>query len=115
MTKDNQERIRIAQAQTKQANDLFDHARYEEALVLYNKALKHTPDDPYILTNKGNTLFELGRKEEALVCFDQSLKLQPDDSVTLYNKGLVTRVSRGVYKYKLGPILVKLLEDYLEG
>jgi predicted transcriptional regulator len=33
----------------------------------------------------------------------------------LYNKGLVTRVSRGVYKYKLGPILVKLLEDYLEG
>ncbi len=32
----------------------------------------------------------------------------------LYNKGLVDRVSRGIYKYKLGPILVKLLEDYLE-
>lgn len=32
----------------------------------------------------------------------------------LYNKGLVDRVSRGVYKYKLGPILVKLLEGYLE-
>lgn len=33
----------------------------------------------------------------------------------LNNKGLVDRVARGVYKYKLGPILVKLLEDYLRG
>lgn len=33
----------------------------------------------------------------------------------LFNKGLVDRVSRGVYKYKLGPLLVKLLEQYFEG
>jgi predicted transcriptional regulator len=33
----------------------------------------------------------------------------------LFNKGLVDRVSRGVYKYKLGPLLVKLLEEYFEG
>jgi predicted ArsR family transcriptional regulator len=33
----------------------------------------------------------------------------------LNNKGLVNRVARGVYKYKLGPILVKLLEEYLRG
>jgi predicted transcriptional regulator len=32
----------------------------------------------------------------------------------LYNKGLVDRVSRGVYRYKLGPLLVKLLESYFE-
>jgi len=32
----------------------------------------------------------------------------------LFNKGLVDRVSRGVYKYNLGPILVKLLDKYLE-
>jgi predicted transcriptional regulator len=30
----------------------------------------------------------------------------------LYNKGLVDRVSRGIYKYKLGPILVPLLRQY---
>ncbi|MGD2142085.1 MAG: helix-turn-helix domain-containing protein [Candidatus Bathyarchaeota archaeon] len=33
----------------------------------------------------------------------------------LHNKGLVERVSRGVYKYKLGPVLVKLLGEFLEG
>ena len=33
----------------------------------------------------------------------------------LYNKGLVDRVSRGVYKYKLGPLLVRLLKEYFEG
>lgn len=32
----------------------------------------------------------------------------------LFNKGLVDRVSRGIYRYKMGPILVKLLEHYLE-
>jgi predicted ArsR family transcriptional regulator len=32
----------------------------------------------------------------------------------LNNKGLVERVSRGVYRYKLGPIIVKLLERYLD-
>jgi predicted transcriptional regulator len=31
----------------------------------------------------------------------------------LNNKGLVDRVSRGVYRYKLGPILVPLLKEYL--
>jgi len=33
----------------------------------------------------------------------------------LNNKGLVDRVARGVYRYKLGPILIKLLEDYFGG
>jgi len=32
----------------------------------------------------------------------------------LFNKGLVDRVSRGVYRYKLGPILVTLLEEHFE-
>ena len=32
----------------------------------------------------------------------------------LYNKGLVDRVSRGVYRYKLGPLLVPLLEEYFQ-
>ncbi len=31
------------------------------------------------------------------------------------NKGLVDPVSRGVYKYKLGPILVNLLKEYFRG
>ena len=30
----------------------------------------------------------------------------------LNNKGLVDRVARGIYRYKLGPILVRLLEEY---
>lgn len=33
----------------------------------------------------------------------------------LHNKGLVERVSRGVYRYKLGVILAPLLRRYLEG
>jgi len=32
----------------------------------------------------------------------------------LNNKGLVDRVSRGVYTYKLGPILALLLKEYFE-
>ena len=39
-------------------------------------------------------------------------------NIALFNlnkKGLVDRVARGVYRYKLGPILIKLLEDYFGG
>jgi len=32
----------------------------------------------------------------------------------LYNKGLVDRISRGVYRYKLGPLLVPLLKEYFQ-
>ena len=38
-------------------------------------------------------------------------------NIALFNlnkKGLVERVSRGVYKYQLGPILVELLSKYFE-
>jgi len=33
----------------------------------------------------------------------------------LNNKGLVERVSRGVYKYRLGPLLVPLLKEFWKG
>lgn len=33
----------------------------------------------------------------------------------LNNKGLVVRVSRGVYKYRLGPLLVPLLKEFWKG
>lgn len=36
-------------------------------------------------------------------------------NIALFNlnkKGLVERVSRGVYRYRLGPILVELLKEY---
>ncbi len=33
----------------------------------------------------------------------------------LNNKGLVDRVSRGVYKYRLGPLLVPLLKEFWKG
>jgi len=32
----------------------------------------------------------------------------------LYNKGLVDRISRGVYRYRLGPLLVPLLKEYFK-
>lgn len=32
----------------------------------------------------------------------------------MHNKGLVERVSRGLYRYKLGPILANILRKHLE-
>jgi predicted transcriptional regulator len=32
----------------------------------------------------------------------------------MHNKGLVERVSRGIYRYKLGPILASILKKHLE-
>jgi predicted transcriptional regulator len=38
-------------------------------------------------------------------------------NIALYNlnkKDLVERISRGIYRYKLGPILVELLREYFQ-
>ncbi|UCG99477.1 MAG: tetratricopeptide repeat protein, partial [Burkholderiales bacterium] len=53
--------------------------RLEEALASYDRALRLTPDDPDVHTNRGNVLKDLGRLEEALASYDRALRLTPDD------------------------------------
>lgn len=63
--------------------------RYEEALGLFDRALKNNPRHPEALNNRGNVLKELKRYEEALASYDKSLSVRPGDAETYANRGVV--------------------------
>ncbi|MEH2073659.1 MAG: tetratricopeptide repeat protein [Nostoc sp.] len=64
-------------------------ARYEEALVSYNKALIIQDDNPIIYFCQGNVLGKLGRYEEALNSYDKALQIKDDYGEAWNNRGSV--------------------------
>jgi ATP-dependent DNA helicase RecG len=72
-------------------NDLFLEARYEEALISYDEAIKLKPDNPNIWFNKGAALRRLSRYEEALISFGKAIELKPDNPNIWFNKGAALR------------------------
>jgi protein O-GlcNAc transferase len=64
---------------------------YEEALVLFTKALALDPDNLEALGNRGSVLGVLGRFEEALNDYDRALMLAPGHVMLLYNRGNTLR------------------------
>jgi len=52
--------------------------QYQDAMDIYNKILKISPDDPITLNNRGATYEELGRYDDALTDYNNSLELMPD-------------------------------------
>ncbi len=61
--------------------------QHQEAIELYDKALKLDPNYVNALYNKGNTLSNLGKYQEAIELYDKALKIKPDAVLALYNKG----------------------------
>ena len=60
----------------------------EEAIKLYDEALKIKPDDYDSLRQKGVSLSELGKEEEAIKLFNEVLRIKPDDYRSLCSKGV---------------------------
>jgi tetratricopeptide (TPR) repeat protein/glycosyltransferase involved in cell wall biosynthesis len=67
--------------------ELWSAERFEEALVIYDRALAIRPAHPVLLNNRGNSLFGLKRFEEALASYGQALAIQPDYADALNNRG----------------------------
>jgi tetratricopeptide (TPR) repeat protein/L-ascorbate metabolism protein UlaG (beta-lactamase superfamily) len=59
-----------------------------EAIELYDQALKIKPDDYNSLQQKGVSLSTLGKNNEAIELYDQALKIKPDDHTSLQQKGV---------------------------
>jgi predicted O-linked N-acetylglucosamine transferase (SPINDLY family) len=63
--------------------------RFDEAIVLLNKALKQNPGDLTARGHYAHALMAAQRLEEALVAFDQLLAVQPANFEALYNRGVI--------------------------
>lgn len=72
-----------------QANTLLQLQRYQEALVIYEKAGDIKPDYPQAWYGQGQALFQLKKYEQALRVYDKAIQLQPDYLEAWNNRGLV--------------------------
>ena len=59
----------------------------DEALRLFDRALKIDPHNADILADKGNVLTQLGRHHDALLCYQQAVSLNAGHWHALQNQG----------------------------
>jgi cytochrome c-type biogenesis protein CcmH/NrfG len=69
----------------KLADYLYDHGKYEQAIVWYQKAVQLDPTNVNASTDLGTCYFNVGRTDDALRQFHQSLAIEPRHQPTLFN------------------------------
>ena len=58
---------------------LLEEKKYEDALEIFEEALKLDPKNPDLLNQKGVALRSLGRYNEAIESYTKSLEIDPKD------------------------------------
>lgn len=81
------ERFKKANDYCDNADELSSQRRYEEALWMFNKALRIDPDHIRADIGRGNALFNCHCYHEALLAFNQHLQIYPRRVPALLGKG----------------------------
>ncbi len=69
--------------------------RHQEAIACYDEALRQSPDEPVLHSNRGNALSHLDRLDEALAAFARAVALRPRYDTAFANRALaLTRAGR---------------------
>lgn len=69
------------------ALDLCEDKQYQDALILFDKAIIIEPTKEHAWINKGACLAQLLEPDKALECFNRALDLNENSASTWYNKG----------------------------
>jgi tetratricopeptide (TPR) repeat protein len=75
--------------------DMANAKRYDDALTLFENALKIDPDNDIGWGDKALILDKQGKTDEALISFSKALSINPKNAITWHNKGLsLLRIKR---------------------
>jgi len=61
--------------------------KHDEAIKVFDEAIRLDPNDAAAWTSKGDSLYGQGRFDEAIKAFDEAIRLDTNDSVAWYIKG----------------------------
>jgi len=79
--------FRMSTSAIAQADRLVKEGRYEEAIALYDRAIRMGSKPATAWTSKGVAFKRLGRLDEAMRCHNVALKLNPKNEIAWCNKG----------------------------
>jgi predicted O-linked N-acetylglucosamine transferase (SPINDLY family) len=68
----------LAEAMNLLGISLVQQSRHQEAIALFESALRHSPRFVEAHLNLGNALYQTGRHEEAISWFEKTIELRPD-------------------------------------
>jgi len=68
---------------------LIELGKYNEAIVIFDKALKIDPNYVPVLYDKAFSLAQLGKYNEAISYYDKVLKIDPSNNNAIYQKELL--------------------------
>ena len=72
-----------------QGNTLYDLQRYQDALAIYDRAVKIRPNYAQGWYGRGNTLLALKQYQESLSAYDKAIQIQPDYLEAWSSRGFV--------------------------
>lgn len=81
---------REAREHIREGNKLYNQLKFDEAEILYKKALTKNPDYPSAQYNLGNTIYQLDRNKEAAEQFEfvrKTFENQDDRAQAFHNMG----------------------------
>jgi len=70
------------------ANEQYNEARYDSALVLYNQLIEARKTSADLLYNTANAYFKLRDIPSAILYYEKALKIAPNDEDILHNLGI---------------------------
>ncbi len=66
---------------------LYKAAKFKDAVVAFNRALKAAPKSDEAYNNRGLAYFKLGQIDSAIKDYDEALKLNPKLTDAYFNRG----------------------------
>lgn len=99
-----------------EANSLFSKGNYKLALTVFEKTLKHYPNNAEAWFGKGRTLYELKKRISALTAFQNAAKINPRYRYYLYyEKGKAFALKKKYARaYELFDLALEIKPDFHE-
>jgi tetratricopeptide (TPR) repeat protein len=86
------------------AGSLYGSGRYQEAVVIYEEALRLDPNDAISWSGKGDALYKLERYQEAVASYEEALRLDPNKAAVVLDSQQETAL-QAHYVDKLSELL----------